>query len=309
MDPPVNTSTSTSPPPESLPIIPTESLIFLNIPISTKLNRTNYLTWKSQIEPILYGYGLHRFLTSTPPSPNITINGQSCSNPDHKQDQILLGWLRSSLSETILGELVSCTSSSALWSNLQQSFSASSRARLAELRRNLQTTVKGGLSCTDYLQRIRAIADELSFAGSPIPDDDIILYILGGLGPEFNSFVAAATTKDNLSLLELQLRLLSFESLIQSQHISSSSNPTALSVSHSRPKSNNPRPYSYRPAGSPSHQNGGPRPRGPRPSGNKPPYTSPGGFRPHNPTGPQLSLLPTPSYPRAAQPRAPLAPN
>lgn len=204
MDPEAPIISSSSNPPT------TDAVILLNIPISTKLTRTNFLAWKSQIEPVLHGYGLHHFLTSTftnPPSQSWT-----------KQDQLILAWLRSSLSETLLGQVVSCTTSSALWTNLQQSFSATSRARLTELWRALQTTVKGRSTCTEYLNKMRAIADELSFIGSPVSDEDLVIYVLTGLGSEFNAVVAAATSSrhETLSFSELQGMLFNFESLLQS---------------------------------------------------------------------------------------------
>ena len=44
----------------------------LTLPISTKLDRDNYLSWQSQIVPLLHAYGLYRFLEiTTPPSATI----------------------------------------------------------------------------------------------------------------------------------------------------------------------------------------------------------------------------------------------
>lgn len=195
-----------------------DRLVVLNIPISTKLTRTNFLTWRCQIKPTLHGHGLFKYLTNDPPSKNVAVDGIESSNPVYfhwyQQDQLLLTWLRSSLSETILNPVVSCTTSSQLWQQLRQSFSASSRARLTELRRSLQTTTKGGSSCLEFCQPIRAIADELAFIGFPISDDDLVIQILTGLGSDFNSVVAAANAKDHLSFAELQSMLLSHEALL-----------------------------------------------------------------------------------------------
>lgn len=170
-----------------------EPIVLLTLPVSTKLTRTNFLAWKSQIVPLLDGYRLHKYLDTLPPQEKIKIGGQLQPNPafDHwiQQDQLILGWLRSSLSETMLGEVVSCQSSADLWRALTQSFSASSRSRLLELRRSLQTTTKEGLSCGDYLSRMRATADELAFIGSPVIEDDLVLYILGKLGADYKFYI------------------------------------------------------------------------------------------------------------------------
>lgn len=196
-------------------------LVVLNIPISIKLTRGNFLTWRCQIEPALHGHGLYCFLTEDPPSITLTTDGVQSTNPAfshwYQQDQLLLTWLRSSLSETILNQTASCATSSQLWRLLQQSFSATSRARRTELRRALKTTTKGGSTCLEFCQRLRAIADELAFIGSPVSDDDLVIQILAGFGSEFNSVVAAANAKEILSFADLQAMLLSHEALLSSQ--------------------------------------------------------------------------------------------
>jgi gag-polypeptide of LTR copia-type len=239
------------------------SPILLNLPIATKLNRGNYLTWKSQIEPLLHGYQLYKYITIQSPTPTVTDNaGLLKINPDyipwHQQDQLILGWLRSSLTEPLQAQIINCATSRELWDYLKSTFSATSRARLSELRRQLQTTTKGGLSCADFVQKMRSIADELSFIGSPVSDDDLVLQILRGLGSEFNSFVVAANTRSEpLRLPELQAMLLTHESLLHSQHntglLSSTLNPSAF-YSNPRPKKSNYKnfnlpqnPNSYRP--------------------------------------------------------------
>ena len=42
----------------------TPPLVMLTLPISTKFDRDNYLSWQSQIVPLLHA-GLYRFLDST----------------------------------------------------------------------------------------------------------------------------------------------------------------------------------------------------------------------------------------------------
>lgn len=57
-------------------------LVMLTLPISTKLDRDNYLSWQSQIVLLLHAYGLYRFLETDPPSLTITTDaGASVTNP------------------------------------------------------------------------------------------------------------------------------------------------------------------------------------------------------------------------------------
>ncbi|KAJ3691762.1 hypothetical protein LUZ61_020926 [Rhynchospora tenuis] len=245
---PHNASTSGLPPPSFnyyQPPPPTFDQIFpVNIPTPIKLTPTNYLTWKAQILPITIGYNLMRFLTSPPPNPTVqTTDGQVQFNqeylPWNRQDQLVLGWLRASLSESIQAHYVSCTSSASLWTAIHQQFATNSRSRLLDLKRQLQSAKKGSSSCTDFVLRIRQLADELASIGAPPSEDDLLLVVTNGLGSEYNAFVAAITTTSRheaLSLQDLHGMLLSHEALINSQNDSSASLPSAF---YSNPPRNN----------------------------------------------------------------------
>ncbi|XP_043687482.1 uncharacterized protein LOC122638694 [Telopea speciosissima] len=81
-----------------------------------------------------------------------------------------------------------------------------------QLRYQLQTAKKGSLSVADYFNRVKGITDSLAAASHPVPDNDLILYILGGLGPGYEPFVTAITTRaDPISSEDLHSLLLSHE--------------------------------------------------------------------------------------------------
>lgn len=227
--------------PPSPPPATTESIILLHQSISTKLIRTNYLAWQAQIIPILHGYGLQKFLDVQSTSPS--------SELWHKQDLIILGWLRSSLSETLLAQTSSAKTTHALWQSLQGNFSAISRARLSDLRRQIHTISKGGSSCFEFLQKLQSIADELAFIGHPVSDVDTILHILHGLSSEYNSFIMMANTGTH-SLTEIQALLLSHENLLATQS----------GMSSSLPSPSNPAAFYTRPNTRPSYQQSHNRP-------------------------------------------------
>jgi hypothetical protein len=94
--------------------------------------------------------------------------------------------------------------------------------------------------------------------------------VLGGLGSDYNSFVVASNTKDQLSFIELQAMLRSYENLLQPQtgstSLPSSQNSIAFYVS-SKP--------------------------GPPRNNYKP---NRGGFRPKGQAFPQPPLLQTPHH-------------
>lgn len=90
------------------PPAPIDPVIQITLPVSTKLTRDNFLTWQSQIEPILHGFGLTKFVNASvlPPNKNSLIDGVSSTNPAfsawYKQDRFLLGWFRTTITEGIL---------------------------------------------------------------------------------------------------------------------------------------------------------------------------------------------------------------
>ncbi|KAL0001153.1 hypothetical protein SO802_014934 [Lithocarpus litseifolius] len=107
-------------------------------------------------------------------------------------------------------------------------FASKSRARIMQLKLELKTTKKSNLSMTDYLQKIKSLADSLAAATQPIPEPDLILHILGGLSPEYESFVTSVTTRlDDLSLEDLNAMLLNQEMRINNAQISFSPEPQA----------------------------------------------------------------------------------
>ncbi|KAJ4761435.1 hypothetical protein LUZ62_071810 [Rhynchospora pubera] len=221
-DPPVSPSTTTS----TMSIPPTsDAIVPITIPIATKLSESNYLTWNSQITPLLHGYNLMRFIESPSPDPTrTTTSGVLEINPEyipwHRQDQLLLGWIRSSLTESIQSQVVSCSSTMDLWQTLQKLFSTNSRAHVLDLKRQLQSITKGDSSCSEYLQRLRHLADELAFAGVPLSNDELVSSAIRGLGSDYNPVVAAVSTTSRLepfSFVDLRGILLSHEALLKHQ--------------------------------------------------------------------------------------------
>lgn len=73
--------------PSSQQITSTHSIsnshIQIILPITTKLDRSNYLTWKSQIHPLPHSYGLTKYVKGRPPPPTMTSQtSQLAFNPE-----------------------------------------------------------------------------------------------------------------------------------------------------------------------------------------------------------------------------------
>ncbi|XP_060957927.1 retrovirus-related Pol polyprotein from transposon RE2 isoform X2 [Cannabis sativa] len=171
-----------------------------------------------QVIPTVIGHDLDELLLSDSAPPDKLIIGND--NPLYLQwrrkDQLLLSWLRSSMTEGILATVACYSTSRSVWKALEQKFASQSKARLLQLKCQLTNLQKGNLSISDYVDKIKFVCDSLAIAGHPVNDFDLILHLLNGLGPEFDSVVSSITSRsENLSLEEVQALLMSHESRLE----------------------------------------------------------------------------------------------
>ncbi|KAL3629091.1 hypothetical protein CASFOL_026313 [Castilleja foliolosa] len=146
---------------------------------------------KQQVWAAASGYGLEGYLTGdiTAPATLITAtDGVLTPNPEYskwrRQDQLLVSWLLSSLTESLLITAVGLSTTSHIWRSIENVFANQNKAKVMQIRLQLQTLKKGGLSMREYLNKIKSCCDLLSAAGEKLSESDQLLYILGGLGVE-----------------------------------------------------------------------------------------------------------------------------
>jgi hypothetical protein len=82
------------------------------------------------------------------------------------------------------------------------------------IRRQLQTLRKEELTAAEYMHKMKALADTMAAAGAPISNDELVDYIITGLGSGYRA-IAASLTLNNRSVLyaEFYSSVLSFEAL------------------------------------------------------------------------------------------------
>nr|TKS03747.1 magnesium transporter [Populus alba] len=190
----------------------------------TKLSKDNYHVWKAQLIPFFRGQGIFGYLDGTIPIPSKEISAAATSsvisNPlyEHwqRQDAVIVAILFSTISENVLIQVVSYTTSAAIWCALAKSFSSQSRARVIQLRTELVNTRKGSQSAHDFFMQIKRMTDELAVAGHALHCDEIISYLLSGLGHDYDSLVTAITARtDPVTLEEVYALLLTTEARLQ----------------------------------------------------------------------------------------------
>jgi hypothetical protein len=67
-------------------------------------------------------------------------------------------------------------------------FSTVTKARIFQMKSELQTIKKGSEPVSQYLQRIKDARDHLSATGVYFEDDDIVILALNGLSSDYNTF-------------------------------------------------------------------------------------------------------------------------
>ena len=140
----MSSSPSSSTTPTSSPTCPT--IIPISNIVSLKLTPDNYPLWKTQLLHYFRGQDLFgyldgtltcppKILTSSNPATNTVIQ---IPNPAHhqwlRQDSLILSTLMSSMTENVLAQIVSYSTSHQVWQALATIFSSQSRARTIQVR-------------------------------------------------------------------------------------------------------------------------------------------------------------------------------
>ncbi|KAF5443204.1 hypothetical protein F2P56_035783, partial [Juglans regia] len=148
--------------------------------VTTKLTDDNFLIWKVQITAYLRGQDLYCYVDGSLSCPSRYLDSGSDAptkpNPDYhtwnKTDQLVLSILFSSLSNSVIGHVLSSTTSRQLWLNLTSMFTSHSQAKEFQVKFQLTNLSRGDQSITDYYGKVRSLADTLSSIGNPLPDKE-----------------------------------------------------------------------------------------------------------------------------------------
>ncbi|WVZ51377.1 hypothetical protein U9M48_002529 [Paspalum notatum var. saurae] len=98
-------------------------------------------------------------------------------------------------------------------------FSSITKARTVNTKIALATTKKGDMSMAEYVGKMRALADELTYAGKTIDDDELMSYILSGLDYDYNPIMFPLVARvEPISFGEAYSQLLIYEHRVELQH-------------------------------------------------------------------------------------------
>lgn len=112
-------------------------------------------------------------------------------------------------------QFLHCENSKQLWEEAQSLAGVHTRYRITYLKSEFHSTGKGEMKMHDYLSKMKILANKLKLAGNPILNSYLIIQPLNGLDSEYNHVVVKLSDQINLSWIDLQSQLLSFESRIE----------------------------------------------------------------------------------------------
>jgi hypothetical protein len=180
-----------------------------------------------QMMPYLLGQGVFDFVdgSNTCPSPHVLVADGTSLQVNQlflhwkQQDQLIVSALLSSLSMEVLHLIVGCQTSCSAWRTLEQALASTSNSRIMQLHGSLQDLRQGDESVTQFMQKVKALFDELAVVGRPVSLKDFNLYVFRGLRGEFKDLVTSLVNKaEPLPYANLHSHVLTHEFIHKSSH-------------------------------------------------------------------------------------------
>ena len=183
------------------PSVANKSLIALNITaqINEKLTPTTFPQWCAQFEALLIGYDLLDYVQGTLWCPSSAGTAADELRKTHWvcQDKLILSAILASTSPSITPLIATAQTSHDAWTKLKKFYASRSRTRALQLKKELTLIQCGTRSITEYLHALKALADEITIFDHPISDDDLTLYVMNGLGPNFREIAAPIRARES----------------------------------------------------------------------------------------------------------------
>ncbi|KAI3826502.1 hypothetical protein L1987_00550 [Smallanthus sonchifolius] len=221
------------------------NLTIVSFPASLKLTSTNYLGWRTQVEALLHGLDLYKFIDGThpPPPPTTAANGIVTPHKDYpiwfRQVRLLFGALVGSLSPQLVPTVHTAATSLEAWNILSTTYASPSRGHIKQLQYRLKQSSKTPTqTVSDYLQTVKTVVDELSILGKTTDPEDLTDIILNGLNQEdYKPIIDAIHARDTpIAFNELHEKLINQElSLAQTTTNATLHQPATAFTAHSRP--------------------------------------------------------------------------
>jgi hypothetical protein len=132
------------------------------------------------------------------------------------KDLTVLNYLLSNMSKEILGQVNNEVTASAAWAAIEAMFSLKPRARIISTRMALTTASKGTSSISEYIGKMKSLADEMASVERKFEDEELVSDILMGINVDFDPMVSAVTVRvEPITVVELYTQLVSHEQRLE----------------------------------------------------------------------------------------------
>ena len=217
-----------------------------NFTLNEKLTPSTFPQWRAQFEALLIGYDLLDYVEGTLlcPFSSGTATDELCKLYWVWQDKLILSAILASTSSSITPLIATTKTSHEAWKKLKNLHASQSRTRAMQLKEELTLIHRGHRSITEYLHAVKTLVDEIAIIDHSISDDDLTLYVLNGLGSEFQEIMAPIRARESpMTFEELHDLLVGHEAYLRRlettmQHLVASTNYTKTKSSNSNYKGN-----------------------------------------------------------------------
>lgn len=188
-------------------LIATAQTSFTNIPLLSpnrahqlpvKLTSSNFLLLKTQFFPMVRGCRLGHHIDGSAVIPDQFLTGDQPNFAYHgwiRQYQLVLSWIVASISEGILTQLIGAKTDHNAWSKLVAAYASGSKPQICELKTQLYTLRRYNEIIKTYAQKVKGISDKLVALQHPVNDDDLVEFIITGLGPTYRPFTRSLESR------------------------------------------------------------------------------------------------------------------
>lgn len=107
----------------------------------------------------------------------------------------MLSWIVASVSESILAQLVGASTARDSWEKLVAAYASGSKPLIRELKMQLHTLHRESASIESYVQKAKGIANKLAALQHPVPNDDLVEFVLTRLGHIYRQFIRSLESR------------------------------------------------------------------------------------------------------------------
>jgi hypothetical protein len=123
------------------------------------------------------------------------------------------------LSEEVFPFVIGLNSAHEVWQALASAFGTVSQNRQLQIHIEFQELQKGDLTVSQFLQKAKALADELAAAGRPLSTSEFNAVIYRNIGYEYHAIITALNLRPQpISFYDLHGHLVAHEILLKSSH-------------------------------------------------------------------------------------------